>query len=128
MVENYFVENDLFMLLHITGPQKICGRFDNLQRWVKRTHSAISPFDSGAFVSLLNKGAGIDILRVLLNHKVYKLYKMYRLTLNSRNITMILYQIYLRRKVSIDPKLSLINFKPFLIANTLLDILNRNYS
>ena len=75
---NYFVENELFMLLHITGhywSQKICGRFDNLQRWVKRTHSAISPFDSGAFVSLLNKGAGIDILRVLLNHKVYKLIK-----------------------------------------------------
>ena len=44
---------------------------------------------SGAFVSLLNKGARIDILWVLLNHKVYKLYKMYRLTLNSRNITMI---------------------------------------
>ena len=105
---NYFVENELFMLLHITGPKRWWW-----WRWVKRTHSAISPFDSGAFVSLLNKGAGIDILRVLLNHKVYKLYKMYRLTLNSRNITMILYQIYLRRKVSIDPKLSLINFKPF---------------
>ena len=59
-----------------------------------------------------DKGARIDILRVLLNHKVYKLYKMYRLTLNSRNITMI-YQIYLRRKVSIDPKFDLINFKPF---------------
>jgi hypothetical protein len=27
--------------------------------------SAIAPFDSGAFVSLLNKGARIDILRVL---------------------------------------------------------------
>jgi hypothetical protein len=56
--------------------------------------SAISTFDSGAFVSLLNKGARIDILRVRLKHKVYKLYKMYRLTLNSRNITMILSDLF----------------------------------
>jgi hypothetical protein len=107
---NYFVENELFMLLHITGPKRSAA---DLIIFRGGSKGPISPFDSGAFVSLLNKGAGIDILRVLLNHKVYKLYKMYRLTLNSRNITTILYQIYLRRKVSIDPKLSLINFKPF---------------
>jgi hypothetical protein len=63
-------------------------------------------------------------VNVLLNHKVCKVYKIYRLTLNSRNMSMI-YQIYLCRKVSIAP--NLVNqFQTLsLISNTLLDILNR---
>jgi hypothetical protein len=39
---NSFVENELFNydIAHYWS-QKICGRFDNLQRWVKRTWSFI---------------------------------------------------------------------------------------